>query len=108
MAQLRQDYDAIVERGAEVVVVGPDSHEAFKAFWKAEDMPFIGLADPDHSVSNRFGQRVKMLRFGRMPSLLVIDRDGKIRFRRDGESMRDIVDTAGLLGALDSLGVDTA
>ena len=55
MAQLRQEYQEFVAREAEVVVVGPDSESAFRDYWQREDIPFVGLADPTHTVAKRYG-----------------------------------------------------
>ena len=48
MAQLRRDYEKFVEKGAEIVVVGPEGAERFAAYWKKENLPFVGLPDPEH------------------------------------------------------------
>ena len=45
MAQLRQGYDGFVERGAEIVVVGPDNRQAFSNYWKENQLPFVGLLE---------------------------------------------------------------
>ena len=50
MAQLRQDYAEFVERGAQVVVIGPEDASAFPGLLAARGLPFIGLPDPTHSV----------------------------------------------------------
>ncbi len=68
MAQLRQDYAEFTARGAEIVVVGPEDVEAFRAYWTKEALPFVGLPDPKHRVSELYGQEIKLLKFGRMPS----------------------------------------
>lgn len=106
MAQLRQDYQEFVRRGTEIVIVGPEDAAAFRAYWRTEALPFIGLPDPDHTVANRYGQEVKLLKFGRMPALVVVDKQGMVRFQHYGDSMRDIVSNAELLTLLDRLNKD--
>jgi peroxiredoxin len=106
MAQLRQDYQEFVARDAEIVVVGPDDEQAFKDYWQKEDLPFVGLADPTHSVANRYGQEVKLLRLGRMPALMVIDKAGKVRYKHYGGSMADIPSTSEILALLDELNAE--
>ncbi len=103
MAQLRRDYDEFLARGTEVVAIGPDDRSAFRDFWSKKSMPFVGLADPDHRVSDLYGQEVKPLRLGRLPALFVVDRSGKIRYKHFGRSMRDIVPNADVLAVLDSI-----
>lgn len=103
MAQLRQDYDEFVARGAEVVVVGPDNQQAFRAYWEKERLPFVGLANPDHSVAKLYGQQVRLLKLGRMPALVVIDRNGRVHYQHHGNSMKDIPPNEGILALLDDI-----
>ena len=108
MAQLRQDYQEFVSRDAKVVVVGPDSESAFRDFWQKEDMPVIGLADPSHTVARRYGQEVKLLKLGRMPALMVIDKAGVVRYKHYGDAMSDIPPNAEILAILDALNKEDA
>lgn len=103
MAQLRQDYDRFRQRGAEIVVVGPEDADAFHAYWQQEDLPYIGLADPEHRVLKAYGQRVKLLKLGRLPSLVVVDRSGQVYFQHHGNSMRDIPSNERILSLIDEL-----
>ena len=90
MAQLRQGHERIGELGAEVVVVGPEKPEAFARHWRKEGLPFVGLPDPEHRVLTAYGQEFKLLKLGRMPAMVVVDRDGMIRSVHYGASMKDI------------------
>jgi peroxiredoxin len=103
MAQLRRDYQEFVARDAVIVVVGPDSKQAFQDYWRKEGLPFVGLADPDHKVANCYGQEVKLLQFGRMPALMVIDKAGQVRYKHYGGSMADIPSNREILDVLDEL-----
>jgi peroxiredoxin len=90
MAQLRQDYQGFIDRDTEVIAIGPEDAESFASWWHEKQMPFIGIADPGHIVAQMYGQQVKILRLGRMPASMVIDKQGLIRYRHYGESMSDI------------------
>jgi peroxiredoxin len=103
MAQLRQDYQEFVDRDAEVVVVGPDNEQAFKDFWRKEEIPYVGLADPAHIVARQYGQEVKLLKLGRMPSVMVIGKDGVVAYRHYGGAMSDIPPNLQILSILDGL-----
>ncbi|MBP7963815.1 MAG: redoxin family protein [Caldilineaceae bacterium] len=87
---MRQDYQQFVDREAEVVVVGPEDQAAFVREWEKERYPFVGIPDPVQAVSDLFGQEVKLLQFGRMPALMVIDPAGQIVYTHYGASMQDI------------------
>ena len=76
MAQLRRDYSKFVEAGTLVVVVGPESPGAFASYWRKNDLRFIGLPDPTHSVLKLYGQEIKLFKFGRMPAQVLVDRRG--------------------------------
>jgi len=103
MAQLRQDYLKFLAEEAEILVVGPEDKQAFARFWEKEALPYVGLPDPDHTVANLFGQEVKLLKMGRLPALIVIDKAGQIRYRHYGSSMHDIPTNDQLLALLKEL-----
>lgn len=106
MAQLRQDYDEFVKRDTEVIAIGPDKPEAFKDYWGKEDLPFIGLANPGHTVLDQYGQQVSWIRMGRMPAQVVIDKAGKIRHAHYGGSMADISSNKEVLDLIDALATE--
>lgn len=103
MAQLRRDYLEFVAREAEILVVGPEDQTTFARYWEKEGLPYVGLPDPEHRVANLYGQQVKLLKLGRMPALLVIDRSGQIQYRHYANSMRDIPPNDDILALLDQL-----
>ena len=88
--QLHQDQAQFQEAGAEILVVGPEDKKAFQRFWQDHDYTFVGLPDPEHSVANLYGQQVKWMKFGRMPALVVIDKQGNVRYLHYGNSMSNI------------------
>jgi len=103
MAQLRQEYEEFVTRDAEIVVVGPGSEKAFQDYWAKEELPFVGLADPTHTVARQYGQEVKLLKLGRMPALMVLDKAGQVAYAHYGGSMEDIPPSREILAVLDRL-----
>jgi len=92
-----------VERDSVILAIGPDSREAFAEYWKEHDMPFIGLPDPDHSVAEAYRQEVNLLKLGRMPAVLIVDRQGRIQYQHYGRSMSDIPANSALFEVLDGL-----
>jgi peroxiredoxin len=100
---LRRDYQEFVERGAEIIVIGPDERDSFIYHWRRGAYPFVGLPDPDNAVADQYGQQVKLIQMGRMPALFIIDRQGAVRFAHYGLSMQDIVSNREVLGILDAL-----
>ena len=101
MAQLRRDYPQYQERDAEIIAVGPEDRETFARYWIANEMPFVGLPDPDHTVLQLYGQQVNPFKLGRMPAQVLVDVDGRVRYVHYGRSMSDIPPNSEILALLD-------
>lgn len=103
MARLRDGYAEFTGRGAEILAVGPNPPAVFKQYWKNENIPFIGLPDPDHTVARRYRQEVNLFKLGRMPLNCIVDAKGYVRFAHYGKSMSDIPSNEELLHVIDQL-----
>jgi peroxiredoxin len=103
MAQLRKDFAEFEKRGIVILVVGPESAEAFSRYFREHDLPFIGLPDPTHTVLKQYGQEIKLFKFGRMPAQLVVDKTGMVRFICYGKDMTDIPTDEEMLALIDAL-----
>jgi peroxiredoxin Q/BCP len=103
MAQLRQDYDEFIASESEILIVGPEHKADFQVYWSRHNLPFTGLPDPEHQVLNLYSQQVKLLRAGRMPAMMVIDKSGHIRYQHYADSMRDIPPNRDILELLDRM-----
>jgi peroxiredoxin len=106
MAQLRDDYPEFKSRNAEILVVGPEDKAAFRKYFEENDLPFVGLPDPSHSVLKLYGQEVKLFKFGRMPAMLIVDSKGQVRFVHYGHEMSDIPANAEVLETLDAVNLE--
>ena len=91
-----------MERDAEIVVVGPEDKKTFASQWVKEQYPFVGLADPDHTVADRYGQEVKLLKFGRMPAITVIDKQGRVLQSHYADNMRNYPANSELLATIEA------
>lgn len=100
MAQLRRDYQKFQQADVEILVVGPEGEKAFRRYWQKHELPFLGLPDPEHTVLKRYGQEVNLFKMGRMPAMVVVDRQGMARFVHYGHSMQDIPDNEQVLSLL--------
>jgi peroxiredoxin len=106
MMQLRQDYEKFKAEKTTILVVGPEDDQAFARYWQKNNLPFIGLPDPKHSVLKLYGQEVKIFKFGRMPAMVIIDQQGVARFVHYGHSMSDIPENGAVLAMLGSLNTE--
>lgn len=100
---MRNEHEKFKSRGAEILAIGPNTETAFQQYWAKENLPFIGLPDPEHRVAVLYRQEVNLFKLGRMPLICVVDKDGRIRFAHYGASMADIPENQILLGVLDEL-----
>ena len=94
MAQLRQDFAEFEKRNTVIVVVGPETAEAFAKYFIENELPFVGLPDPTHTVLKLYGQEIKLFKFGRMPAQVLVDKNGAARFVHYGHDMTDIPSNA--------------
>ena len=100
---MRRDYSEFERRDTVVVAAGPEDADAFAKYWQKEDLPFVGLPDPTHSVLKLYGQEVKLFKLGRMPAQVLIDKAGVARFVHYGHDMKDIPENAEVLALIDGL-----
>lgn len=103
MAQLRQDMAKFEARDAEVVIIGPERPKQFANYFRSNDLSFVGLPDPKHSVLKLYGQEVNLFKLGRMPAQVLVDKAGIARFVHYGHAMSDIPPNEELLDLLDQL-----
>ncbi len=103
MARLRQDYAQFKARNTEIIAVGPEDQKTFSAWWHQHKMPFIGIADPEHMIANNYGQQVKIVKLGRLPASMLIDKQGFIRYKYYGSSMSDIAENQLVLSLIDEI-----
>ena len=83
-----------------IVATGPDGPDEFRDYWAREKLPFRGIPDPEHRIAKLYEQRWRLLGLGRQPSVVVIDRDGRILSRHDGKQMWDIPSNEEVLSLL--------
>jgi peroxiredoxin len=100
---LREDYERFTEKDAEILVIGPEGPRRFKQVWEEQRYPFVGFADYRHEVADLYGQEVKLSKLGRMPAMLIVDKQGVIRFAHFGDDMADIPVNENVLVLLDQL-----
>jgi peroxiredoxin len=106
MAQLRLDYAEFEKRKTTILVLGPEGALAFAKYWQENELPFIGLPDPTHSVLKLYGQKIDLFKFGRMPAQVLVDKTGMARFVHYGHDMTDIPKNAEMLVLIDSLNAE--
>ena len=90
MAQLRDDFEEFTELDTVIAAVGPEDAVRFRSYWTKNNLPFIGLPDPTHSVLKLYGQEINLFKLGQMPAMVTIDKSGLVRFVHYGHAMSDI------------------
>lgn len=106
LARLGEDYTAFTARDAEILAIGPDSPNAFRLYWVRNNIPFVGLPDANHKVANLYKQEWNLFKLGRLPALLLVDKQGQIRYQHYSNSMRDIPENHIILSMLDKINTE--
>jgi len=103
MAQLRLDYEKFVAQETVILVLGPEDAKAFAGYWQKNDLPFVGLPDPTHSVLKKIWAGSQPVQIGRMPAQVTIDKSGQVRFIHYGHDAADIPTNVEILEVLQML-----
>ncbi|HUX12354.1 MAG TPA: thioredoxin-dependent thiol peroxidase [Spirochaetia bacterium] len=80
----RDNYDAILAKGAVVIGISADSEQSHAKFKAKYDLPFFLLADPDKKVIQGFGAWGEKTMYGKsyegiLRATFVIDEKGVVR-----------------------------
>lgn len=100
---MKKDIGQFTERKAKIIVVAPHEKAEVKAYWEKEQLPFIGIPDPDGRLGRLYGQEWNLIKLGRMPALFIIDTKGVIVFSQYAKSMADIPENNELLQILERI-----
>ncbi len=100
---MRDEFAAFTARDAVILTIGPDGPNSFRRYWESEHLPFIGLADPKHTVADAFNQEWNIFKLGRVPAMMLIDKQGQIRYQHYSSSMSDIPENNLVLSILDKM-----
>ncbi|MBN1439524.1 MAG: redoxin domain-containing protein [Anaerolineales bacterium] len=103
LSQLRRGYEEFQKRRAVILVIDPDRPDQIQDYWQRENFPFPGFSDSDNRVAELYQQRVDIFDKGRLPSVVLVDRASRIRYRYDGASAPDLPSNDILLAELDRI-----
>lgn len=103
---MRQDYKRFVKLNTKILVVGPENAESFQKYWMKEELPFIGLPDPEHKILKLYGQEASLFKLGRLPAQILVDKSGMLRYVHYGHSMADIPSNKELMKLVKAIDVD--
>lgn len=98
--QLRRDYDKYQELDAYIYTVLADNEENAKKMEQKYARKYPVFYDESKKVVKMLHQEVKALKLGRMPGLLIIDKQGIIRYAYYSDNMHDIPENEVLLDVL--------
>jgi peroxiredoxin len=101
--ELRPELDA---RGIQVVTVSTDKPEAIRAGHGKHKLQAVMLSDPDLAITDRFGLRNQAIQSGPpgrpqpVPTTLLVDGEGTVRWMDQSENYQKRSDPEYLLGAI--------
>ena len=100
---MKQDTKQFTDRKAQIAVIAPHGTAKVKTYWEKENLPYIGIPDPEGTLGKLYGQEWNLIKLGRMPALFIIDQKGSIAFAQYAKNMADIPENRGLFEILDGL-----
>jgi len=100
---LRDASEELAASNTLVLVIGPDSAEAFQQYWKDHNISFIGLPDPAYSVLKTFGRQAGLFKLGRVLTQLLVDKHGFVRYAHFGHQPADLPANAAILSLIKGL-----
>lgn len=103
MMQLHQDYVKFAEKDTVIVAIGPEKAINFKNYWEENNYKFYGIPDETQSVLKLYGQKVSLLKLGRMPGQMLVDKAGMLRYVHYGNSMKDIPENSEIFELIDAM-----
>lgn len=102
LSSIANDYEKFTAAGAKILAISSEQPEKGKELLLKLKLPYTLLADPDHKAIELYGilagkrelKDIPALTHRRkrdyaIPSIFIIDREGKIRYRYVGKSFRD-------------------
>ncbi|MBN2297932.1 MAG: redoxin domain-containing protein [Deltaproteobacteria bacterium] len=98
---MKKDIRQFTDRKAQIVVIAPHEKAKVEAYWEKENLPFIGIPDPDGKLGKLYGQEWNLIKMGRMPALFIIDKKSAIVFSQYAKNMADIPENNELFEVLD-------
>ena len=100
---MRDRFAEFEERGAQVLVIAPDTLENARRYFQDNDIPFPCLPDSDRQVFRQYDVKSAMISLGQRPGLFIIDKDGAVRYAHLGWQQWEIPSVDETLEQLDEL-----
>ncbi len=97
MMQLHQDRNLFAQKNIKVIVICPETIEGIEQFLTGHELAFDLVADNDHTLATKYGQKVVLLKLGRMPAQLIINKEETVVFRHYAKNMVDIIENKEIL-----------
>ena len=101
--KLGNDYEKFIELNTKLYAILPDDFKNAKNFESNFAKKYPIFYDHKKKVNKMLKQEVKPLKLGRMPALLIIDKQGIIRYAYYSDSMDDIPENEDLFEVLKRL-----
>ena len=103
LGQMKEDIREFMERNAQIVVIAPHEKARVRAYWEKENLPFIGIPDPDGRLAKLYGQEWNLFKLGRMPAMFIVDQKGFIVFSQYARTMADVPENSSLFKVLEKI-----
>ena len=100
---LAKDFDKFNELNTEIYAILPDKLEKARLFESEFAVRYPIYYDDKKKVNKMLKQEIKPSKFGRMPVLLILDKQGIIRYAYYSDSMDDIPKNEEIFNVIENL-----
>ncbi len=97
---MQKDHELFAEKNVTIIAAGPHKAKKFKKYFTKHDLRFYGVPDTDKKLRKLYKQPFKISKLGLLPALIVIGKDGKIKFSYHSGGMSDIPENKIILDVL--------
>lgn len=100
MLQLQEDYEKFLNKNIRILAVCPENEDKVISFKEKNNISFDLLPDNTHEIAKRYSQQFRILKLGRMPAQIILNKDLNKVFEHYSDNMKDIIKNEEILAEL--------
>ncbi len=89
--QLHRDIAKFEAKKIKIVAISPEKIKQVAKYHQKHQLSFDLVSDNQHLLGNKYGQQVILLKLGRMPAQIILNKNQAIIFKHYASSMLNII-----------------
>ncbi len=91
MVRLHQEIDFFKSKNTNLVVIVPENEASLTKYLNKNSINLNFVSDSTHKIADKYNQAVKLLKLGRMPAQVLLDKNLNVVFEHHANNMKDII-----------------